>query len=171
MVTRVITKATAGEQDVLWGIGTTNQTRNGISYPIKRVDKIHPVDTMADLILLDMSDPNLFFGKVYLLGFSSIGDNEGGMFYFKSDEPHTNHNGYTIIQATGTSVNGCWMKFLPLQSTSIYLDDIGADINTTNKFEGKQIWDASNKQPIWARGSAPGDLWVDGTGATVHTPV
>jgi len=171
MVTRVIDKALAGSPDLLWGIGVQSQERDGITYDIPRVDKIHPINTMAELIALSVADENNLFTKIHLLGFTLRGDGGGGFFYYDSTVAHSSQNGKTIVQATGSSVTGCWIRIEDKKAIQTDFLDLGADINTTNKFEGKQVWDSTNKQPVWARGETPGDLWVDGTGATTHTPV
>lgn len=44
-------------------------------------------------------------------------------------------------------------------------------INTTGKFAGKQVWDSTNNVPLWAAGAGVNDVWIDGTGATVITPI
>jgi len=58
-----------------------------------------------------------------------------------------------------------------LTDTQVNFEDIANAINTTGKFAGKQVWSTTDSQPVWAAGAAAGDVWVDGTGATVYTPV
>ena len=58
-----------------------------------------------------------------------------------------------------------------LTNTQVNFEDIANAINTTGKFAGKQVWSTTDSQPVWAAGAAAGDVWVDGTGATVYTPV
>lgn len=171
MVTRVITKNLAGEQDMLFGTGTKSQTRNSTAYNMSRIDKIHIVNTISDLSALSIADEDFLFSKVLVLGYTLVDDNSGGIFWYDSTEPHTNHNGYTILIAEGSSVNGCWIKLMPPFITSANLLNISHDVNNINKYEGKQIWDSIAKKPLWAKGSAVGDVWIDGTGATVYTPV
>lgn len=50
-------------------------------------------------------------------------------------------------------------------------EDITSDVNTLNKYAGKQLWDATASVPVWAATGAAGGLWIDGTGTTVYTPI
>jgi hypothetical protein len=58
-----------------------------------------------------------------------------------------------------------------LAATSTQLLDIADGINVAAKWAGRQVWDSTNTRPVWAAGSAAGDVWVDHAGTTVHTPV
>lgn len=171
MVSRVITKDLVGQEDILFGESTKSQTRNGTVYSITRIDKIHPVDTLAALAVLSVANADLLFTKVEVLGGAAKGDGGGGLFYYDSTEPQSNHNGTTIIQANGIAVNGCYVKITDETATQTNLAAVGSAINTVNKYEGKQIWDSTNKRPLWSKGSNPGDVWIDGANATVHTPI
>jgi hypothetical protein len=51
------------------------------------------------------------------------------------------------------------------------LDDITSDINTFGKYEGKMQFNQTSNKPVYAVGSAAGDVWVDGAGTTINTPV
>lgn len=60
----------------------------------------------------------------------------------------------------------------PHNATSAELLDIADAVNTgAAKVQGFQMYDTTLDQPVWAVGAADGDIWVDGVGATVHTPV
>lgn len=56
-------------------------------------------------------------------------------------------------------------------ATTAQLESLTSDANTFNKFEGKSLFNTVTNKPVWALGSAAGDVWVDSTGATVHTPI
>ena len=58
-----------------------------------------------------------------------------------------------------------------LKGVTFNIKKDAADINTTDKYEGKIVFNSTTNIPVWAAGSAAGDLWVDATGATAHTPV
>jgi hypothetical protein len=62
------------------------------------------------------------------------------------------------------------MQNLTFASTTTALADIADDINTVGKFVGKQIWNSTTTQPVWAVSAAAGGLWVDAQGTTKHTP-
>lgn len=48
-----------------------------------------------------------------------------------------------------------------------------ADARNTDarKVAGYQVFNTTTNKPVWAVGNATGDVWVDATGATAHTPV
>lgn len=56
--------------------------------------------------------------------------------------------------------------------TTAQLVSITNNVNTSvNKQEGTMVFNETTNRPVWAVGSADADVWVDATGATVHTPV
>ena len=56
-------------------------------------------------------------------------------------------------------------------ATSAELNDIADPINTAGKFAGRRVFNTTTNTPVYATGTATNDVWVDGTGATAHTPV
>ena len=57
-------------------------------------------------------------------------------------------------------------------STTTALEDVGDTINTSAaKVAGFQVFNTTTSKPMWAVGSADADVWVDATGATIHSPV
>ena len=54
-IARVIRKNLAGEDDLLLGKGVVTQTRNGVNYNITKNDLIKPVDSIAELNLVDVT--------------------------------------------------------------------------------------------------------------------
>lgn len=59
----------------------------------------------------------------------------------------------------------------PFVSTTAALAAVGNAINTTDKHQGKMVWNSTTSKPVWANGPLAADLWKDSTGATAHTPV
>lgn len=56
--------------------------------------------------------------------------------------------------------------------TDTELDDITDAANTDKgKIQGAQVFNSSQNVPVWAVGNADGDVWVDGAGTTINTPV
>lgn len=51
------------------------------------------------------------------------------------------------------------------------LNDIGNEINTTFKREGKMVFSSNVNKPVWALGSSAASVWIDAAGVTQHTPV
>jgi hypothetical protein len=77
-----------------------------------------------------------------------------------------------ISAGNGTDVISVSGYLQPMLATDAELDDITDAINTDpGKRQGSMIYNSSQDIPVWAVGNADGDLWVDGTGATVNTPV
>jgi hypothetical protein len=59
-----------------------------------------------------------------------------------------------------------------ITATTTELEDNSALVNTSNaKVEGYMIFNTTTDKPVYAAGSADGDVWVDATGSTAHTPV
>ena len=57
-------------------------------------------------------------------------------------------------------------------TTTAALNAIGNAINTAaGKVDGAMVFNTTTNKPVWAVGNADGDVWVDATGATAHTPV
>lgn len=55
-------------------------------------------------------------------------------------------------------------------ATEAELLDKDSAVNQEYKFEGKQVWDSTNKRPLWADGTNGVDPWADSAGTTVFTP-
>jgi len=170
MVTRTISKELGGVEDLLFGDGLVSQSRGGSNYTINRILKLHPLNTKAELIALDTLQVNKYYGQVELLGFTNKGDGGGGVYWYDVTEPIASDNGSTILAPTGVTV-GCWKKITPTADTQTNFTAIANSVNTINKYEGKQMWDSTNKKPVWASGSAASAVWVSSTGTTSHTPV
>lgn len=74
-------------------------------------------------------------------------------------------------KGSGTGNTGWVALGQPVKSTA-NLEDITNAINTSaDKIEGQQVFNSVTNKPVWAAGNADGDVWVDATGATAHTPV
>ncbi len=57
-------------------------------------------------------------------------------------------------------------------ATTTQLADVNDGVNTSvGKVQGAQVYNSDTDVPVWAKGSADGDVWVNGVGTTVHTPV
>jgi hypothetical protein len=57
-------------------------------------------------------------------------------------------------------------------ATAAEFDDITDPINTDiGKQQGCQCYDLTNDVPVWSTGTGAGDVWVNGVGTTVRTPV
>jgi len=56
--------------------------------------------------------------------------------------------------------------------TAVQILDVADEINTVDKFEGRQVYNSTNQWIYIADGSLPADTWTlnDGLGATQVTP-
>lgn len=79
--------------------------------------------------------------------------------------------GTGVATALAVNVGTTGSAQLFITASTANLTDITNAINTTGKFAGKQVWDSTANVPLWASGSTAGSVWIDGTGATVVTPV
>lgn len=79
--------------------------------------------------------------------------------------------GTGVATALAANVGASGSAQLFITASTANLTDITNAINTTGKFAGKQVWDSTANVPLWAAGSTAGAVWIDGTGATVVTPV
>lgn len=59
----------------------------------------------------------------------------------------------------------------PSRYTQAQLLSVDSVINRRLKAEGVQVWDTTNKRPLWAAGNAPADDWLDAQGTIVFSPV
>lgn len=79
-----------------------------------------------------------------------------------------------VIRDNGTPTQEFTLLLLELQRlpqyTTTQLEDATSVINAKNKRESLQVWNTTTKRPLWAKGNSATDVWVDGTGATIHTP-
>ncbi len=55
--------------------------------------------------------------------------------------------------------------------TSAALDAVGNAVNTdAGKVQGSMLYNTDTDNPVYAAGNAAADIWVDGAGATAHSP-
>jgi len=107
MTINTLTKALGGVQDLLFGIGTKDQTRNETIYAIERIQMIKPLATLAALIALDVTDEDNFYPYAKTLGALTAGDGDSREWWFDVSEAISSDNGYDIIAGNGATV-GCW---------------------------------------------------------------
>lgn len=53
--------------------------------------------------------------------------------------------------------------------TTTQIEDAGSACNS-RRFAGKMVWNTTTNRPLWSAGATRTSNWVDGQGATVHTP-
>lgn len=95
----------------------------------------------------------------------AISGQAGDLYYDKTTNTYfqkntdTGNTGWEIFRQTATA-------------TTTELTDMTDDVNTSIlKRAGYQVFNTTTSKPVWSVGSADGSVWVDATGATVHTPV
>jgi len=128
MTDRVVTKQLAGVEDILFGISSVSQTRDGTAYTINRILKLHPLNTKAELIALDTTNADKYYAQVELLGFTNKGDGGGGLYWYDVTEPISSDNGATILAPTGATV-GCWKKVTPTADNQTNFRLVGKAVN------------------------------------------
>ena len=136
--------------------------------------QIVQIDTATDFYLHQPVDLTVI---TKLKGYATVGDGGEGDFLYDATIVRSTADGVTIFDPTVTLVNqgtgsgtGCWTKQLGYQKTTTEIEDITNDINTSVKYSGLQIWNTTTNRPLWSVGSTDGAVWIDGSGATVHTP-
>lgn len=125
MVSRVITKALAGVEDLLLGTGIVNQDRAGTTTPITSIDassliyenaetlrtrfgkKIEVVENVAALQALVTATVAEVY--VYLLGYTTAGDGGGGLFWLDTTDIATAED-LNIVFNPDVLANGRWKR-------------------------------------------------------------
>ena len=110
MSIRILTKLLGGVEDLMFGLSTDSQTRDGTAYNITRILSIYQVDTGAALSALDVSDADNYYPTVLALGLAAKGDANWGIWWHDTTEPQANDNGTTILTDSSAGPNGCWKK-------------------------------------------------------------
>lgn len=73
------------------------------------------------------------------------------------------------VEADGVHSQG--FRVMPFISRiTSQMTDASDDINTVDKYEGKQVFNSVSNRPVWAVGSGTTDVWVYADGTTAHTP-
>lgn len=76
----------------------------------------------------------------------------------------------TDVDILGTVNVAGFVQYATL--TDAALDDIANAVNTdAGKIQGAMVYNSTQDVPVYAVGAADGDVWVDGAGTTVNTPV
>lgn len=79
-------------------------------------------------------------------GATLIGYNDLGNLYIDA----------TTVQGALNAIDNA----LTATATATQLADITHDINTTGKYQGKQVFNTTSNEPVWAQGAAAGDDWT-----------
>ena len=109
--TRTVTKKLGGQEDLLWGKGVQNQSRGGQIVPVTKIDKIHPVDTIANL-RDDSVDPSQF-AKVQILGLQLVNDGGANLYYWDEADTMSADDGENIIISGYPGSAGRWKRVVP----------------------------------------------------------
>jgi len=70
----------------------------------------------------------------------------------------------------GTAAPGP-MTTYQVTATTTELEDKGAEINTTDKYVGKMIYNTTTGIVVFADGATPTSKWAEADGTDEHTPV
>lgn len=158
MPIRNIRKNLAGIQDLLLGVGTANQSRGDATVAMTKIDLPIVVADTVELAALDTADYTR--ARIYINQFA--------------------YQDY-ILDPTATvgviapdSGLGYWLfnEVITKQTAAdIELADIADTINTSNKYEGKMVWDSTNNRMVRANGALAADVWHVIDGSATVTPV
>lgn len=160
---RTINRSLIIHKDIARGTSVVQQSRGGITtqereieltWIFRSVDEIRALDqTLYTRVKLHTSGPLV----EYLFDASSAAADDGD----------------DVLAPVPAVSLGRWLKVnscAPNYSTS-NLTSIGHAVNISNaKQPGFMVWNVTTGKPVWAVGSAAGDVWVDATGSTAHTP-
>lgn len=158
MTVRNITKQLAATEDLLLGTGTAQQLRGGTLQTVNKFTVFQPVADLAALKGLDVAK----YAYAVIASASSLS------YYFDSLSTDTADDFNVVAPTNGV---GRWILSGRGKATAINLADVSAQINVLAKYEGKPVWDSTNKKTVWAAGAAAADLWLAVDGSTVYTPV
>ena len=157
MVTsRVITKELLGLEDIITGVGTVNQTRNGINLPITKINasnlsydatttikaaiegRIGTLDTIAALQAYVTT--NGLTEYKYVLGYDEIGGSGGGLFWLDISDTSSAED-LSLVFNPDVSANGRWKRVDPRDQVSP--DNGDANLTITAIMERIQLFATS----------------------------
>ena len=102
---------------------------------------------------------------------------EGPLIHYAFDiTSNAVDDGWDVLAPLPVVTFGRWLRTgaaaKVYTSDTTNLTDITNAINTdVYKEVGFMVFNTTTNKPVWAIGSADGDVWKDATGATAHTPV
>jgi hypothetical protein len=165
------------DRAVIYLEGQATALTNGMFYPVADFSLYH-AKLYAPIVggVNAAADFAHFSGSIYYVDTFDqygLGDMVGvNLLTFDADG--------TALTAGGFRYTGSGIKAydtaernlsLVVTDTTTNLADITAAVNTTGKYTGKRIWNATTSRPVFAAGGTAGGLWVYSDGTTAHTPV
>ena len=161
---RTINRSLIIHNDFALGYGTVQQNRGFDNITVEQKIELNWIfRTLDEIRMLDWSK----YTRVSL-------HTEGPLVEYYFDGASTAaDDADDVLAPIPTISTGRWLKVNPHAPnyTSTELNDITDDVNTSNaKQPGFMVWSLTLNKPLWAVGSADGDVWVDAAGTTVHTP-
>lgn len=105
---------------------------------------------------------------------NGTGDVTLGSFIFDADQTvGASEDGYIFeYDFAAGKISLQEKSYVTPTATTAELEDVADAINTTTlKVAGYMVFNTSTNKPVWAAGAGDGDVWVNATGATDHTPV
>jgi hypothetical protein len=162
MTQRILKRVLIVHDDLAIGAGTVTQTRGDLTIIGQEIELVFIFRTLDEIRYLDWNR----YTRV------ALHVNNGPLIEYVFDELNVSaDNGDTILEPNPAISVGRWIK-VEYSYTTTELEDITDPVNTSvAKHAGYMVWNSTTENPVWAVGSADGDLWVDATGATAHTPV
>ncbi len=128
---RNISKSLGGIEDLLFGFGNVTQTRGSADHTITKIDKIHVLDDLVDLALLD-SD---IYRTCFVLGETDLGVGFSNQYFWLADKGTLSYDGLLVVQKTGDSV-GAWVA----DRLNLVTGNVTAKGDGPHAFGGIQGW-------------------------------
>lgn len=88
--------------------------------------------------------------------------------YWDPEDGDTTSTATAISTAVATSAATLVAR---VSTTTAALEAVANAINTTDKYAGKMVWNATTGLPLWADGPLAADTWSLATGVATHSPV
>jgi hypothetical protein len=80
---------------------------------------------------------------------------------------------YVLLESNGSKwfIVSSFAALSRTFATSAQLANIAANVNTSDKYQGKEVFDTTLNKPVYTVGSTAGSVWNDAVGVLAHTPV
>jgi hypothetical protein len=150
--------------DLEIGYGTVVQERGDVAAAEQKIELMFIFRQLDEI-------RNLDYNKYTRVGLHQ--DNAPVVEYWFDFTSAASDDGDDVLAPVPAISLGRWIKIAntaPVYTTA-ELADISATPNTSvAKQAGYMVWNSNLEKPLWSVGSGNGDVWVDATGSTVHTP-
>ena len=157
---RTINRSLIIQRDLALGTGQVLQDRGSSSTVEQKIELVFIFRTLDEIRYLDWS----LYTRIALHTAGQLVEYIFDITSSASDDADD------VLAPLPVVTLGRWLK-VSNSFTTTELADIADLVNTSNvKQAGYMAWNSVTGKPVWAVGAADGDVWVDATGSTAHTP-